>query len=34
VREVFDPDRSIERYEDLMVGRLRARRAQRSPARP
>jgi glycosyltransferase involved in cell wall biosynthesis len=34
VRAVFDPDRSIERYEDLMLGRLRARRAQRSPARP
>jgi len=34
VRAVFDPDRSIERYEDLMLGRLRARRAQRSPAWP
>jgi glycosyltransferase involved in cell wall biosynthesis len=34
VRTVFDPDRSIERYEELLLGRLRARRAQRSPARP
>jgi glycosyltransferase involved in cell wall biosynthesis len=30
VRAVFDPDRSIERYEDLLLGRLRQR---RSPAR-
>jgi len=34
VRAVFDPDRSIERYEDLLLERLRSRRSPaRAPAR-